>query len=150
MTAHEQQVRDFFARYEARFQDAIGDNPQVDVDGVVGSFADYFVESSPVGVQGGANDAQFREAIPQGYAMYRQIGITSMKVGALEVVPVNELHVMAKVHWVSDYRKQDGVTGSIAFDNVYFLTLASGEPEIFAYVTPDEQAALREHGLIPE
>ena len=150
MTANEQKVRDFFTRYEALFQNALGDNPQVDLDSIVGSFADYFVGSNPLGVQGGANDMQFREMLPQGYAFYRQIGTTRMTVGALDITPINDLHLMAKVHWVSSYKKQDGSTVTIEFDNVYFLTLASGEPKIFAYVTGDEQGVLREHGLIPE
>jgi len=150
MIPNEQKVRDFFSRYEALFQNSLGDHPQVDVDAIVASFADYFVESSPVGVHGGPNNEQFHEMIPQGYAFYRQIGTTRMKAGALDITSINDQHVMAKVHWISTFKKQDGSTDTIEFDNVYFLTLASGEPKIFAYVTPDEQAALREHGLIPE
>lgn len=149
MTPGAQTVGDFFSRYQRLFQNAINDDPQVDVDNLVAAFADYFVGSSPVGVRGGANDDQFRAVVPQGYAMYRQIGITGMEIGTLDVVPINDLHVMAKIHWVSTYRKSDGTTGQIEFDNVYVLTLASGEPKIFAYITPDEQAALREHGLLP-
>lgn len=148
MTTIHQQVEDFFRRYEALFEQALGDNPVVDVDGIVNNFADYFVESSPVGVQGGANDETFREAIPKGYAFYKHIGTTSMRVAALDVTELDPLHVMAKVHWVADYRKPDGTDDRIEFDNIYFLTFASGSPKVFAYITPDEQAALREHGLI--
>jgi hypothetical protein len=36
----------------------------------------------------------------------------------------------------------------VTFTNFYFITIASGEPKIFAYVTPDEQGAMAEHGLV--
>ena len=149
-------VRDFFARYQAFFENALGDDPTVDVDGIVNAFADYFVESSPAGVHGGANDEQFQAAIPQGYAFYRQIGTTSMKVAGLDVTPVDDHHAMARVHWVSTYTKQDGGTDTIEFDNVYFLTLVGKTPKIFAYVTGDEQggdapvgAGARQHRVEP-
>jgi hypothetical protein len=55
---------------------------------------------------------------------------------------------MATIGWRFDYRRpKDGKTGSVRFTNRYFITSAMGSPKIFAWITPDEQAALREHGL---
>jgi hypothetical protein len=56
---------------------------------------------------------------------------------------------MATVAWRFDYRlPKDGKVGSIGFTNRYVITTAYGSPKIFAWVTPDEQAALRERGLV--
>jgi len=37
----------------------------------------------------------------------------------------------------------------IEFDNIYVLRIETGqEPQIFAYITGDEQQVLKDHGLI--
>jgi len=36
----------------------------------------------------------------------------------------------------------------IVFANRYFLAIRKGVPKIFAYVTGDEQALLKKHGLV--
>ena len=143
------QIEEFFTRYEARFNHYL-QKEQLNVDEVAGAFANCFVESSPVGVNCGQNDAQFREMIPQGFAHYRSIGTTSMTVTRLEVTSLDDLHVMAKVHWDSRYNPPGRGEIRFEFDNLYFLTLSSGEPKIFAYITGDEEKTLKEKGLIPE
>ena len=143
------QIEVFFAEYAARFNRSLQDPPVVDVDGVLASFADCFIEASPLGVNCGKNDEQFREVIPQGYAFYRSIGTTAMNVKGVDVTPLDELHAMARVHWESRYRRQDGGEERIEFDVIYFLQTLDGQPKVFAYITGDEQKVLREHGLIP-
>lgn len=143
------QIETFFAEYAARFNHSLQDPPVVDVDGVLASFADCFIEASPLGVNCGKNDEQFREVIPQGYAFYRSIGTTAMNVKGVDVTPLDEFHAMARVHWESRYRRQDGGEERIEFDVIYFLQTLDGQPKVFAYITGDEQKVLREHGLIP-
>lgn len=141
-------IKAFFQAYEQRFNDALQGKP-ADVDAFAGAFADYYIQSTPAGVQSGKNDAEFRKAMTEGYAHYRNIGTKSMKVTGLDVTKIDDYHCMAKVHWDSAYDK-DGKTIRIEFDVWYMLTTVSGAPKIFAYVTGDEEKVMREHGLLPE
>jgi len=144
-----QQLETFFAAYEARFNQALGDNPQDDVEGTMAAFADCFIEASPLGLSCAQNDEQFRTQIPKGNAFYRSIGTQSMKIMALTITPLDDYHVQTKVHWQAQYKKRDGGEETIDFDVIYFLQLLGNQPKIFAYITGDEQKVLQEHGLIP-
>ncbi len=146
--AMRRKIESFFRRYAERFQRSLDDPSDVDTDGVVASFADYFVESSPAGVRGGKNGLAFKFMIGRGFAHYRKIGTVSMKVAKLEVTPLDDAHAMAKVTWDSRYRRRkDGADVRIVFANLYFLAFRKGVPKIFAYITGDEQALLKKHGL---
>ena len=92
----------FFEAYQKRFEDAL-EGKEPDVEGVTGSFAESFIESSPVGVIAGKNDDKFRETIPKGYEYYKSIGTTGMSILSKEITLLDDLHSMVKVHWKSDY-----------------------------------------------
>ena len=65
------------------------------------------------------------------------------------MVDVNQISTTARTHWWSSYRRKSGEPVEIEFDNIYVLRIATGqEPQIFAYVTGDEQQVLKDHGLI--
>lgn len=136
----------FFNEYAARFNAAIS-GKETDASETTRCFADYFVESSPAGIIGGKNDDSFKEKIPEGYAHYKEIGITAMNILSKDITILDAIHAMAKIHWRSDYTKPDKSTGGIEFDVIYFLN-TKDDIKIFAYITGDEQAALKEHGLI--
>jgi hypothetical protein len=143
------QVEAFFAAYARRSDDALKDPPLEDIDGVVNSFAPYFVEAGPRGVHGGPNDETFRQMIPKGFGQYRAVGGKAMRIAQLEVTELDPLHAMAAVDWEFDYvRNSDGRAGTVDFRNLYFLSFAGGQPKIFAYITPDEEQVMKEHGLI--
>ncbi len=142
------QIKDFFQAYEQRFNDAIQGRTE-DVEAFAGSFANCYVQSTPAGVQCGKNDDSFRKAMTEGYARYREIGTKSMRIIGLDVTKIDDFHCMAKVHWDSAYDK-DGKIIEIDFYVWYMLTTVSGKPEIFAYVTGDEEKVMKEHGLMPE
>jgi hypothetical protein len=149
MLTQNSDVKRFFEAYARRSNDALQHPPVEDVDGTVASFAPYLVESSPQGVMGGANDAAFRKLIGQGFARYREVGGTAMRVTGVKVTELDEVNAMAIVDWAFDYkRKTDGKTGTVGFTNRYFLNLAGAAPKIFAYITPDEQQAMKDHRLI--
>src|SRR5687767_5556490 len=57
-------IRRFFAAYAKRMNDALLPTPKIDTPGVIDSFADYFVEASPHGVNGGKNGVLLRLTIP--------------------------------------------------------------------------------------
>ena len=50
MDDSESTIKAFFGAYEKRFNDAVKDPPTVDAEGVVKSFAKYFVGANPGGV----------------------------------------------------------------------------------------------------
>lgn len=137
----------FFRRYGA-LMDAGVRSGAPDAEALAACFAGHFVGSSPAGILGGAKDAGFAQAIAAGVAQYRAMGATGFAVEAVRPIPLDPLHAAVQVDWRFDYRRPaDGVEGGIRFTNSYLVSLAGGEPQIFAWITPDEQAALRAHGL---
>jgi hypothetical protein len=144
------EIRSFFERYAMSFNKALKQGPQnIDIDDTAGAFAEYFVEASPQGITAGKNDEQFRAMIRQGYNYYRSIGVSSMNILNTDISVINRLHFMVKVQWKSCFLKKDNSNGSIEFHVTYLLqSLKDSQYRIFAYVTGDEQAALREIGLI--
>ena len=150
MDEKRKQLNDFFDAYESRMNKSVSDHPVVDVEATAAAFADFFVEASPVGVMGGANDATFRERIPAGAAHYRNIGTKAMSITARDLTPLDDFHWMVKVHWHSRYEKQDGTQAIIDFDVIYFVQMLDNTPKIFAYITGDEEKVMKENGLIAD
>lgn len=143
-------IEHFFDEYARRSNDALQDPPREDVDGMVASFAPFFVGSSPRGVYGAPNGPDLRKVIPQGFAHYREVGGKAMRITNLKVTEIDDVNVMATVDWAFDYvRPRDGKAGTVNFTNRYFLSLVGGAPKIFAYITPDEEQAMKDHDLIP-
>jgi len=144
-----EQIRQFFSDYAARFNRALQDPPVEDVEASAGAFADCFIGAGPGGVSCGKNDEQLRTWIPQCNAFYRSIGTRSMQISRLEITPLDELHAMAKVFWVSHYTKPTGEDVQIHFDVIYLLQIRERNPKIFGYITGEEQKVLKEYGLLP-
>ena len=142
-------VEAFFEAYAERSTNALKDPPVEDIDGVVQSFAPFFVESSPKGVMGGENGPDFRKMIPKGFANYRKAGGKAMRITEIKVTEIDDVNVMATVDWAFDYeRPKDGKSGTVTFTNRYFVSTTGGKPKIFAYITPDEEQAMKDHGLV--
>lgn len=141
-------LEQFFAEYEARFNRAMSESTEIDVEGTAKSFADCVIAASPNGVACGKNDEQFRAQIPKGFEFYRSIGTKSMKMASLSITSLDDYHSLAKVHWQALYVKRDGSEVSIDFDVVYLIQRIGGGPKIFAYITGDEERVYRERGLM--
>ena len=141
-----EKINSFFAEYENIFNRSITNTP--DVDAIVQVFADRFIEASPLGVHCGTNDDTFREVIPKGYAFYKSIGTTSMKITAQQTTSLNEWHYMTRVAWHAVCKKKDGKEVAIDFEVIYFTQYLNEQLKIFAYITGDEQKVLREKGLV--
>lgn len=141
------QIDDFFHQYAKLLNMALkGDTPDVEV--TASNFSDCFIEASPLGVHCGKNDEQFRTMIPRGYSFYKSIGITKMNILTKTITLLDDYHSMTKIHWESGFVRTDNSTGSIEFDVIYFIQTREKKHKIFAYITGDEQAALKENGLI--
>jgi hypothetical protein len=139
-------VRAFFERYERLFNQAlVGDG---DLDEVMGLYASEFIAASPAGVTAGKNDAQLRQTMAQGYAHYRTIGTRGMRIRDVRISPIDGLHCLAHVAWTATYARDSGPDVAIDFEVHYLVQRSGGALKVFGWVSGDEQALLREHGVI--
>lgn len=147
MKDHTQAIQLFLNQYERRFNEAL--NGRVDAQATADAFADCFIEANPFSVTCGKNDDHFLEAIPRGVDFYKRIGTRAVRILSAETSMLDDFHAMSKVHWKATYETEDGRKEEIDFDVIYFLQLINDQIKIFAYVTGDEQGALRQKGLLP-
>ena len=149
MTAMEAQARALFRDYSRRSNAALRDPAGADIDALADAFAGHFVGANPNGVMGAAKDATFADTLRKGFETYRAMGGTRFEIVDLDVEELDGFNVMVRAGWEFDYaRPRDGAKGTIAFRNIYFLNFAGGRPAIFAWITPDEAQAMKDHGLI--
>ncbi|MDR2213839.1 MAG: nuclear transport factor 2 family protein [Pseudomonadales bacterium] len=140
-------VKSLFERYERAFNQALAG--QEDMDEIAAFYTNEFIAASPAGVMGGKNDAQLRQVMTQGYAYYRQIGTRAMRVREIRIAPIDEQHCIAHVGWRAIYRKaQEAAEIVIEFEVHYLVQLLNGTAKIFGWIAGDEQALLRERGII--
>ena len=142
----ESAVRTLFARYESLFNQALGGD--VDMDEVASLYASEFIGAAPAGVMTGKNDDQFRQVMAQGYAHYRAMGTKEMRIRNVRLSPIDERHCLAHVAWTATYARKNQADVAIDFDVHYFVQKLGSEPKVFGWVTADEQALLRQHGII--
>ena len=139
-------VRGFFARYESCFNRALrGDQ---DMEEVAALYASQFIAASPAGVMAGKNDDQLRQLMAEGYARYRAMGTKEMRIRNLRVSPLDAYHCVAHVAWTATYSRKDRPDVAIDFDVHYFVQNLDGKPKVFGWVSGDESALLRKHGII--
>lgn len=149
MKALEKKARALFQDYSRRSNEALHDPALADIDTLADAFASHFVGASPAGVMGAARDESFPATLRQSFDAYRVMGGTRFEIVRLAVEALDDSNAMVRADWEFDYvRPRDGRTGTIAFRNVYLVNTAGGEPKIFAWITPDEQQAMKSHGLI--
>lgn len=142
----EASVRKFFERYESFFNRSLGGG--MDMEEVAELYAAEFIAASPAGVMAGKNGDQLKQAMAQGYARYREIGTREMRLRDVRLSPIDEHHCVAHVAWTAIYARKDGPDVAIDFDVHYFIQKLDGEPKVFGWVSGDEQALLKEHGII--
>ena len=142
----ETSVRAFFERYERVFNQSLAGG--MDMDEVASLYASEFISASPAGVMTGKNDERLRQVMVQGYARYREMGTKEMRIRGLRFSPMDDHHGVAHVAWTALYVRKDRPEVTIDFDVHYFVQKLDGEPKVFGWVSGDEQALLREHGLI--
>jgi len=147
MRIQKDEIDQFFSRYESRFNDALS-GAEFDVEQTVNSFTEHFLEASPLGVNAGKNDKNFREVISNGWSFYRDIGVQAMNILSKQITILDELHALVKVNWNSSFVRKDKTSGEISFDVFYLVQKLDGNIKIFSYITGDEQQALKDQGLI--
>lgn len=138
-------VRALFERYAAFFNRAI--SGKADAGEIVDVYAAHFIAASPRGVMTGANDDSLKPVMERGYAHYRAIGTERMDIRGIDIVPLDALHCVASVHWTAFYHRKEGQDIAIDFDVHYLVQNLEGGPKIFGWVTGDEEAELKKHGI---
>lgn len=142
----EKAVRRLFERYERFFNRSLGG--EVDTNELSSLYASEFIGAAPAGVRTGKNDAQFKQAVAQGYDHYRTIGTKEMRIRNVRLSPIDDLHCVAHVAWTATYARRDRPDVAIDFDVHYLVQVLDGEPKVFGWVSGDEQALLKQHGII--
>jgi hypothetical protein len=142
----ESRVRKFFKRYEQFFKTSLSGD--INMDEVASLYASEFIAASPAGVMTGKNDDQLKQVMAQGYAHYRAIGTKEMRIRDVRISPMDEHHCVAKIAWTATYARKDHPDVAIDFDVHYLVQKLEGEPKIFGWVSGDEQALLRKHGIM--
>jgi len=139
-------VRNLFARYQRFFNRALeGD---ANLDEAASFYASAFIAASPAGVLAGKNDDQLGQIMERGYERYRAIGTKEMRMRDIRLSPMDEHHCVAHVAWTAIYSRRDAPDISIDFDVHYLVQKLNGEPKIFGWVSGDEQALLKEYGIV--
>jgi hypothetical protein len=147
MEKRKQHIENFFEQYAENFNTAIR-TATPDIEKTAVSFADSFIGSGPEGVNCGKNDDSLKEFLSKGYAFYKNIGVISMAIISKEITLLDDFHAMVKIYWRCGFMRKDKSKGEIDFTVIYFLRGKENESKIFAYITGDEQKALKENGLI--
>lgn len=119
-------VRRFFARYEE------GAN-SFDPEWMSSLYMAEFMAGDPHGVSCGKNDDSLKASFSQRKAFFEQIGFRRAKVLNIDATPLDGRYTMAKIHWQMTFEKDPG----------------SGPKAAFWISHEDEQAVMRDAGLIP-
>ncbi len=146
MSAMETTVKKLFERYANCFNRCL--TGSTDMDEVASLYASEFIAATPAGVMAGKNDDQLQQVMAQGYARYRAMGTKEMRIRDVRLTPIDDCHCVAHVAWTATYARPDRVDAAIDFDVHYFVQILNGTAQVFGWVSGDEQALLREHGII--
>ena len=142
----ETSVRKLFERYERLFNQSLGGDK--DMREIASLYSSNFMASTPTGVMTGKNNDQLKQVMARGYAHYRAIGTKEMRIRSLRLSPIDEHHCVAHVAWRATYARKDQPDVVIDFDVHYFVRMFGEVSKVFGWVSGDEQALLRQHGII--
>jgi hypothetical protein len=99
-------------------------------------------------VVAGKNDDQLKQVMEQGYDRYRAMGTKEMRLRGVRLSAIDDLHCVAHVAWTARYARAGREDVNIDFNVHYLIQMLGGQPNVFGWVSGDEQAVLREHGIV--
>lgn len=138
-------VERLFDSYADIFNAALNGKP--DLDALADLYEDSFIGAAPMGVMVGSKGEAFEKAMSAGFDRSRKIGTKSMAIRRVRVEHVDDLHAVARVDWRATYETDDGQK-LIDFTNAYLTRTEGGRARVFGWITGDEEAELRKHGII--
>lgn len=141
----EANIGKLFDRYERFFARSLAG--ELDMGEVASLYASDFIAASPAGVMSGKNDERLRKVMAEGYAHYRAIGTKEMRIRHVTVSPIDDSHCMAHVAWTATYARRGKADVALEFDVHYLVQERDGESKIFGWISGDEGAMLRKHGI---
>lgn len=142
----EASVRKLFERYERSFNRSLkGD---VDMTEIASLYTVNVIAATPAGVTTRKNDDRLKQVMRQGFAHYRAIGNKEMRLRGVNLAPIDESHCLAHVGWTATYARANQPDLSIDFDVHYFVRTFGGVAKVFGWVSGDEQALLKKHGIV--
>lgn len=142
----EKHIHEFFKRCQDFFRQGLKN--EADMEQVASSYATAFIAATPAGIMTGQNDEQLRQVMRQGFERYRQRGTKDMTLRGVHIDPIDEHHCLAHVAWTATCDRSAAPDVSIDFDVHYLVQQLDREPKIFGWVSGDEQALLKQHGII--
>ncbi|MBB3391635.1 hypothetical protein FHT82_004413 [Rhizobium sp. BK275] len=138
-------VEKLFERYERLFRQALAG--KADMDEIASLYASDVIAASPAGVMSGKNDDELKRMMAQGYEHYRSIGTKEMLLRHVRLSPIDESHCVAHVAWRAAYARKDQPDTDIDFEVHYLVQVLDGGAKVFGWVSGDEQALLKQHGI---
>ena len=70
-----------------------------------------------------------------------------MRLRDLRISSIDEQHCVAHVGWTASYSRDDQPDVVIDFEVHYLIQEINSEPKVFGWVSGDEQALLKKHGI---
>ena len=139
------EVNALFDRYEQAMRHALAGKP--DLEETAAFYTSAYIAASPTGIVAGKNDDALKQVMEQGYAHYRAIGTKEMRIRDVRISPIDAHHCIAHVAWTATYARRDKPDVAIDFDVHYLVQQLDGAPKIFGWISGDEQALLKKHGI---
>ncbi len=139
-------VRKFFKAYERVYNDAMGG--EVNMDDVGQMYSTGFVSVTPAGVMVGENGQPLKDVMRKGFEAYRALGSKKMTYTDVAVTAIDRDHCVARVQWSGQYQRKNKECLTIDFEVNYLVERRDGRLKVFGWITGDEQAEFRKHGLL--
>ncbi|MDX8527577.1 nuclear transport factor 2 family protein [Mesorhizobium sp. MSK_1335] len=139
-------VQKFFKAYGKVYNDAVDGN--VDMDNFGAMYSTGFVSVTPAGVMAGENGKQFQDMMRKGFEAYRAMGSKTMTCKDVSVTAIDQDHCVAKVQWSGEYERKNNENVTIDFEVDYLVERRDGSLKVFGWITGDEQAVFKKHGLL--
>ncbi|MDX8448954.1 nuclear transport factor 2 family protein [Mesorhizobium captivum] len=136
----------FFKTYEKIYNEAIAGN--VNLNDVAANYSTGFVSVTPAGVMVGENGKQLKDIMKKGFEAYRAMGSKKMICKEVSVTPIDQDHCVAKVQWSGEYERKDKSPVTIDFEVDYLVERRDGRLKVFGWISGDEQAEFKKHGLL--
>ncbi|XUY30584.1 nuclear transport factor 2 family protein (plasmid) [Agrobacterium sp. rho-8.1] len=140
-----EEIEALFDRYTREFNNAVAGQPNMDA--LADQYSEAFIGAAPAGVMVSKNDDDFKKSMSAGFDYQRKIGTRQMRLRGIRIHPIDGLHALATVDWTAVYEAK-GETKTIDFVNDYLVRVVDGTAKVFGWITGDEQAEMKKHGII--